>query len=51
MKVFVDWVHLELDKILVRMLSKRLQKEAEEIGADLASLTANFSDHPPQLTS
>lgn len=48
-KVFVDWVHLELDKILVRMLSKRLEKEAETIGTDLAALIAKFQQPPASI--
>ena len=48
-KVFVDWVHLELDKILVRMLSKRLEKEAEAIGADLGGLIAKFQQPPSSI--
>lgn len=48
-KVFVDWVHLELDKILVRMLSKRLEKEAELIGADLGALIAKFQQPPNSI--
>ena len=48
-KVFVDWVHLEMDKILVRMLSKRLEKEAELIRSELNALISKFNQTPTSI--
>lgn len=48
-KVFVDWVHLEMDKILVRMLSKRLEKEAELIRNELNDLMTKFQKTPTTI--
>ena len=48
-KVFVDWVHLEMDKILVRMLNKRLEKEADVIRKELNSLIIKFQQTPSTI--